>query len=621
MRVPGRSAGAASSGCSRARRWPFPLVCALAAAATLLPAAPSLADIGRYASYGGPDYAPGDVHLTPTAAKPQNKVWWHDGRWWSLLVAEDERELRVASLGADHTWSLGTLGVARTVYGTGDVVARGAETFLLVRTEAGLLVLTLRYDPERATYRLQRKRTAIVAPRGSNTAALATDAEGRLWAAFIRADRVWVAHSDLGRQRWVPAYPIPRQGGRLGPGEIVDVVAFDDRVGVFWSDQRRGEFRFATRAAAGPERDWATETVVRGPGIADDHVSAAVLRRPGGDVVLAAVKTSMGDAGEADSSPLVVVLRREARGTWSRHTVATVGDNWTRPVLALDAAGTAYVVGRRAGSIVAKSAPATTLDFTPGLGTVLMSSSGASLTDPTVPAQVVDQVCGLLVLASDTTRGAYWHGEVSLDLPARLAGSACQPPESAAPISVDATVAEGLVRLSWVEDGAVWTPAGEPVARRYAVLRDGRRIGVTSGTTFVDQPAGGGRHVYRVSPVPALAGAAVGTKTVRVDQATTTTAVPGSLRDLALLAGAGLVLAAGAGAAARARRRRRWQEDLARARLASTVLTVPAVPQPRGRHARPAVAGARPVSPWAGGRVAVAPVVASPTAGRHRKSR
>lgn len=604
------------------RRRPFPLVLALVAAATALPAVPALAGIGRYASYEGPTYAPGGIHLTPTAAKPQNKLWWHDGRWWALLVADDERELRVASLGADHTWSLGTAGVARAVYGTGDVVARGAETFVLVRTAAGLVALTLRYDPAQAAYRLQRKRTAVVAPRGSNTAALTTDAEGRLWTAYIRADRVWVAHSGRDRRRWVPAYPLPRQGGRLAPGEIVDVVAFDDRVGVFWSDQLRGEFRFATRAASGPEGSWTTETVVRGPGIADDHVSTAVLRRPGGDVVLAAVKTSLGDAGEADSSPLVVTLRREAPGRWSRHTVATVGDNWTRPVLALDAAGTAYVVGRRAGSIVAKSAPTTTLDFTPGPGTVLMGSSGASLTDPTVPAQVVDQVCGLLVLASDATRRAYWHGEVALDLPGRLAGAACPPPESAAPISLDATVAEGLVRLSWAEDAAVWTPAGEPVARRYAVHRDGERVGVTTGTTFVDQPSTAGRHVYRVSPARAMGGPAEGTATVTVDPAATTAAMPGSLRDLALLAGAGLALTAGAGAAARARRRRRWQEeDLARARLASTVLTVPAVPPPRGRHARPAVVGAQPVSPWAGSRVAVAAVEASPSPGRHRKSR
>lgn len=616
MRVPGRSGG--GGGCLRGR--PFPLVWALAAAATLLPAVPALAEVGRYASYRGPDYAPGATHLTPTAAKPQNKVWWRDGRWWTLLVADDDRQLRVASLAADHTWSPSTTGVVRAVYGTGDVLARGAETFVLVRTEAGLLALSLRYDPAQAAYRLQRNRTAIVAPRGSNTAALALDAEGRLWAAYIRADRVWVAHSDPGRRRWVPAYPVPRQGGRLSPGEIVDMVAFDDRVGVFWSDQRRGEFRFASRAAAGPERSWTTEIVARGPGIADDHVSTAVLWRPEGDVVLAAVKTSLGDAGEADSSPLVVVLRREDAGTWSPHTVATVGDNWTRPVLALDAAGTAYVVGRRAGSIVAKAAPASTLDFAPGPGTVLMSSSGASLTDPTVPGQVVDQVCGLLVLASDTARRAYWHGEVALDLPARLAGSACRPAESAAPISVDATVNERLVRLSWAEDGAVWTPAGERVARRFAVHRGGRRIGVTTGTTFVDQPARAGRYVYRVSPVPAGRGAAVGTETVRVERVATT-AVPAYLRDLALLAGAGLVLTAGAGAAVRVRRRRRWQEqDLFRARLASTVRTVPAVPQPRGRHARAGLAGAARMSPGAGGRVAAAPVAASRTPGRHRKS-
>lgn len=570
------------------------LACALtgsmAWAAVLGGSSPSAADIGRFAAYRGPQQDSTRIHLTPTASKPQNKLWWQAGAWWGLLYTGKDHTARIAELRPDHTWRLTDAVVARNPIGLGDAVSRDGTVHILIRTDRGLTVGSWRFRADRREYRRVDGSTHLVATRSSSSAALAMDTRGRLWAAYTISRRLWLAHSGPGGRRWTQAFVPDVPGAAVGMGEIADLVAFDGSIGVMWSNQRDNRFVMAVHRDTDNDSRWSVETPLRGPGMVDDHISLQVVPGDGGDTVLAAVKTSLNDRDVPADSPLVMLLRRTGDG-WSQHVVATIEDNWTRPVLAVDTDRTTYVVARRAGSIVLKSASLDDLRFPPGRGQVVMAGSGASFTDPTVPTGTVDSVCGLVVLASDLRSRRYWHAEMAIDATPEPRRSGCRPAidAPAPPERPNAVVNQSSVRLTWdvATESAQWLPAGDARAvLRYTVFRDAVRIGSTSQTAFLDTPSDHEPHEYAVSVVDASGRRSEPSEPVQVRVAS----LAGSGRSgiatvwlAALLVTLGCALA---GAYVHGRTRARRGVDSAWRAFASSEVSLPMLPAAQGKHAR-----------------------------------
>jgi hypothetical protein len=44
------------------------------------------------------------VTSNPTADKPQSKLWFQDGSWWSLMLSPSDNVVHIFELRADHTW-------------------------------------------------------------------------------------------------------------------------------------------------------------------------------------------------------------------------------------------------------------------------------------------------------------------------------------------------------------------------------------------------------------------------------------------------------------------------------------------------------------------------------------
>lgn len=475
----------------------------LMAGCVLLAPVRGAAETNGWSAYPGPRYG-NELRQTPTASKPQSKLWWHDRAWWGLLYHPADATVRIAELMPDHTWRPTTAVVAGRPLSVGDALRDGAAVHVLNETAEGLVASSFAYDRSARRYTRQPGSSAVLGRRGSNAASLAKDSLGRLWVTFVSAGRVWVSHSDPARLRWTAPYVPAVPGRTVGNGEVSDIVAFDGQVGVLWSDQRSGAFRVALHADAAPDSRWTSETALVGRDMADDHISAHVVPHKGGSTIVAAVKTSRDENGGSADEPLVLVLRRDPAGTWSRHQVATVGDDVTRPSIAVDATNTVYVVGRRADSIVYKSAPLDDLTFAPGPGTRLMSNDEASFTDPTTTQQVVDARTGLVVLASDFLGHRYGHAEITVGggSAAAASGAAVTITRPVAPSGLRGLVVDGAVRLVWAPSSAdgLWAPAGRPATvRGYTVLRDGGPIAVTQGTSYVDStPAGDRSHTYAV---------------------------------------------------------------------------------------------------------------------------
>ncbi len=514
-------------------------------------------------TYPGPEYS--DAYPTPpTFPENQSKIWFHADAWWAMLLERDGRSVRVFELMADHSWrptsavvnpDAGTVGDALRVGDTVHVATRG--------TDESLQYVRLSFDAAARDYRVAPP--SLVTTRGSlSPAALVEDSTGTLWIAYATFNDVLVTSSGDGGRTWAPLSVLAATGTGQTP-ETADLVAYDDRVGLLWSDQATGSFEFASHRDGDPQGVWSRETALRGPAEADDHIS--LIRVPGepSDRLLAAVKTSQGDVGEAPGASLIELLTRSPEGVWSRTPVARVADEVNDPVVAWNSVtGTVHVFMSLYGNIVEKQAPLDDLRFPEGQGRLFVlggNGGGRSggLVDPTVSPEPVTAESGLVVLASDMLSDTFKHAEMSTAPAAPAADPADRTPPGP-PEALQATaVSPRSVTLSWsaATDGERWWPAadGMPVSE-YVVSRGGTEIATVTSTSFLDDDARGATQsgaaaslTYEVAAVDAS-----GNRSPVARVSVTLPAAGGS--DVPLIAGVGLLGLAACTAAVALHRRR-----------------------------------------------------------------
>ena len=453
-------------------------------------------------TYQGNSYGR-DQHVIPTGTDEQSKLWFYDQAWWALMVAPADQTVRVHELMRDHTWRAtgAVVGGAATV---ADALLVGSDVWAVYQAAEGFAeVLRLVYDPATRSWSVVPGFPVRVSQGWGSGPTLARDSTGRLWTAWRSSTNIVTAWSDSGGQRWSTPFTPPVQGSDVGPGEALAVVAFDRSIGLMWSDQRAGTFHFAVHPDGAPDRQWAHEIALQGPGMADDHISLKVV--PGQpDTVVAAVKTSMGDNGEPGGSPLIVVLTRSPGGQWAEHAVATVAQRFTQPMLVVNTSEQSVHVflsalgGQQA--VRQKTASLADFRFPRGPGRPVMARAEGRIASVTGSKRAVDAGTGLVVVASDLASQTYQHAEMAVPPgegpPPASAGKDVEPPSAPSWLG-KSTGRPGTVHLFWTyaTDGDRWWPAADRVpVRGYRVLRDGAEVGRTALTAFVDRPPGPGRQ-------------------------------------------------------------------------------------------------------------------------------
>jgi PKD repeat protein len=193
--------------------------------------------------------------------------------------------------------------------------------------------------------------------------------------------------------------------------DISSVIAFGgDKVGVMWSNQSTDRDLFAVHADAANDDVWSTETVLQGPGMADDHIN---LKTDDAGRVFAAVKTSR--SGSTD--PLTMLLTRDPSGSWSSAVFGLVRDHHTRPIIELDETNDVIhmlaTAPESGGTIYEKTSPVDAISFPSGLGTPVMKDADGKLNNATSTKQNVTAGTGLVVVASGSA-GTYWYGLLNL---------------------------------------------------------------------------------------------------------------------------------------------------------------------------------------------------------------
>jgi hypothetical protein len=276
------------------------------------------------------------------------------------------------------------------------------------------------YDPATARYSLDKGFPVTITEGGMESITVAKDTTGKLWATYTQGDelrRVFVTHtSGKGDSSWVKPFVLPLRGTTVSSDDVSGIVAFGSQVGLMWGNQYdesgKSGYYFAIHEDGEPDDAWRQDNPVMGTGVANDHVN---LKADSEGRVFATLKTRRDRIDRDPDAPYSMLWVRDPGGGWTGHVFGTVGDSHTRSLALIDEerrllymfASSPTCTG---GKVYYKRTGLDDISFEEGRGTLFMKGrEGTNVGDATSTKQNLDEVEGLLVMASDKNRGYYYN--------------------------------------------------------------------------------------------------------------------------------------------------------------------------------------------------------------------
>ncbi len=268
-----------------------------------------------------------------TQDKPQSKVWFHDGKHWTVLTNDDGAFV----YRLDGTTWKSIVRVSSSSYSKADCKVVGNVVHILLFRGSSSYLSSVEYVPESKTYKLWSKRTSRVSlslDSDAETATMEVDSKGRMWVAYDGNGDVQVKWSDSPYTSW--SAPIKLVSGATND-DISAIIALPGKIGVLWSDQNAHRFGFRTHEDGSAPDAWSDNEVPASQsaldihrGMADDHLNMAVASD---GTLYCAVKTEY----ETSGYPKLALLIRRPSGSWDNLYEVTQGVG-TRPIVILNEA-------------------------------------------------------------------------------------------------------------------------------------------------------------------------------------------------------------------------------------------------------------------------------------------
>lgn len=374
-----------------------------------------------------------------TAERPESKLWWNDGFWWGSLWNDATESFHIYRLAwGSQTWEDTGVPIDDRPESRADVLWDAANQKLYVASHFKYDNPSTVNDPVHwaRLYRFSYDQAAgsytpdtgfpVTGINQDKTTALVLDKDssGTLWASYVSRPQasdvyqVYINTSDGDDQTWHDPFSLYNlfPEARVAVDDLAAVVAFNNTVGIMWTNQLAGTLHFGLHKAGMPMSQGWTHTVVPIVGGIDDHLN---LKANSAGQLFAAIKTTSLTPGE----PLIAMVTRDTNGQYGFHTYSRVEANDTRPTLVINE-GTdqvyMFVTGKPGGSKIcykkaAITAPLADMAFPPGdCGTdFIVDSTYDRIDSATTSKHPVNTVTGLVVVASDDHNGnVYVHNVV-----------------------------------------------------------------------------------------------------------------------------------------------------------------------------------------------------------------
>ena len=369
------------------------------------------------------DFSFGSSTSSPTAEKPQSKLWFYDGIWWGSLFDKNSGSFTIHRLNwSTQKWTNTGVLIDYRNDSKADTMWTGNRLYIATAgpaTSSSDSPRILRYSYSSSTKTYTRDSGFPVQPisGGMEAIVLARDTTGKLWLTYTRDNRVYVTHSTNNDSNWVKAYVIPVSGGNnLNPDDISAIVAYSSRIGVMWSNQNDDTMHFASHADGASDSSWSSNNAVSLPGYADDHMNLKSLQADSSGRVFAAAKTSQ----TSGSAPLILLLVLKDNGSWNRYTFGRVSDDHTRPIVLIDEENRRLYMFASSpccsgGVIYYKSTSLDNISFPTGLGTpFIKTSTDLTINNPSSTKQNLNGNTNLVVIAGDNGSDYYLHNIIDL---------------------------------------------------------------------------------------------------------------------------------------------------------------------------------------------------------------
>ena len=377
----------------------------------------------RSANYGT------TVNSTPAGENPERKLWWNDGSWWGCLWSDSAASYRIYRFDiptqnwldtgtdlddrdgskADVLWDGQKLYVASHIFTNSPSATSTANAARLYRYS---------YAPPTQTYHIDPGFPVTVNSAKSKTLVLDKDSSGQLWVTWVQDGRVKINRSTGDDLSWGVPFDLPVQGDSTTGGDISSLIAFDQQIGVMWSNQANRITYFAARNDSDPDTVWSPRENALADAVLDsvsnDEINLAACDSDGN--LYAATRTQL----DNQDDPQVYILKRDPAGSWSRHLFGRVSDNHRQTIVLVDEANDQLHVIATGNvssveSIYRKSADLSVLLFPPGMGTPFIeSSSDLRINRVSATKQCLNHQTGLLVLANDQDSHYYLHNFIEL---------------------------------------------------------------------------------------------------------------------------------------------------------------------------------------------------------------
>jgi trimeric autotransporter adhesin len=409
-------------------------------ALVVLPAA-GVADPGDI-GFRGPHFS--GTGSQPTGAKPESKLWFNDGFWWSAMFDEVIGDNFIYKLDpATQTWINTGVEIDNRSGVRADTLWDGSKLFVAThpyanhaqQTSLGARLYRYSYDAATDRYSLDAGFPATINNWRTEALVIAKDSAGRLWATWVQNATVFVNRTLANHSSWGTPFALPLPGAAgISTDDISSIIAFGgNQLGIMWSDQTRQQMHFAVHRDGTSVTSWTDEIALSGPTMADDHIN---LKADPAGRVYAATKTS-----RTQSIGDINLLVRATAGTWTKHLFSPAATHHTRPIVVLDTTNNIIhmfaTADETGGTIYQKTTEFDNIAFPSGVGEpVLRDADNPDMNDVTSTKQNVTSATGLVVQASHDNTGYYWHNQLAvgaLPLSAAFSGT---PTAGGAPLTV-----------------------------------------------------------------------------------------------------------------------------------------------------------------------------------------
>lgn len=288
----------------------------------------------------------GTINSTATTAdKPQSKVWFYGGYWWTVAPVSGGTYI----YRLDGTSWTQLISISSMTSVKADIKVSNDTAYILLCSsnipalQNAQLIRAIFNAGSPPTYTLGTT-TSIQLDSYSETSTIDIDSKWIMWLASDGGGTAALSGLKKINVRW-SSYPYTTWSDSitLETGvewdDICAITAFTvpsgSRVGVLWSDQTNEWFKFKYHIDGDSKTTWYEETAVSdgsSGGVEDDHINFAVASD---GTIYAAVKTSYSNP----LLPTIGLLVRRPAGTWDPlYTVTKFGDaaSGTRPIALLN---------------------------------------------------------------------------------------------------------------------------------------------------------------------------------------------------------------------------------------------------------------------------------------------